>query len=195
MIKGDKNRSLLTIEAMTPEEVQNGGCRLTIRYSFVDAACGEMLVASTSKGVCYLVFVTDGREAVLAELKHLFPRAVYEMGTDAFQEKAVLALGGEVTTPIPLHLKGTDFQLKVWNELLKIPVGGVTSYGQIAAALQKLNACRAVGTAIGDNPVSVLIPCHRVLRKDGTLGGYHWGLERKVQLLDREKLRLQLIGH
>lgn len=191
MIKGNGNGGFLKVEAMTPNEVQNGGCRLTIRYSFVDAACGKMLVASTSKGVCYLAFVTDGHEAALAELKHLFPRATYEMGTDAFQEKTVLALEGEVTTPIPLHLKGTDFQLSVWNELLKIPMGSVTSYGKIATALQKPKAYRAVGTAIGDNPVSVLIPCHRVLRTDGALGGYHWGLERKIQLLDWEKLHAE----
>lgn len=191
MRKGVMNGSFLSVEAMTREEVQNGGCRLIIRYSFVEAACGEMLVASTPKGVCYLAFVTAGHEAVLAELKHLFPRAAYEMGTDAFQEKALLALDGRVDGLVPLHLKGTDFQLSVWNELLKIPAGSVTCYGKIAEALQKPKACRAVGTAVGDNPVSVLIPCHRVLRADGALGGYHWGLERKIRLLDREKLQTE----
>lgn len=191
MRKGVMNGSFLSVEAMTPDEVQKGGYHLTIRYSFVETACGEMLVASTSKGVCYLAFVTAGHEAVLAELKHLFPRATYEMGTDAFQEKALLALDGKVDGLVPLHLKGTDFQLSVWKELLKIPAGSVTSYGKIAEALQKPKACRAVGTAVGDNPVSVLIPCHRVLRTDGALGGYHWGLERKIRLLDREKLQTE----
>lgn len=191
MRKGVMNGSFLSVEAMTPDEVQKGGYHLTIRYSFVETACGEMLVASTSKGVCYLAFVTDGQETALAELKHLFPRATYEMGTDAFQEKALLALDGKVDGLVPLHLKGTDFQLSVWNELLKIPMGSVTCYGKIAAALQKPKACRAVGTAVGDNPVSVLIPCHRVLRTDGALGGYHWGLERKIRLLDREKLQTE----
>lgn len=191
MRKGVMNGSFLSVEAMTPDEVQKGGYHLTIRYSFAETACGEMLVASTSKGVCYLAFVTDGQETALAELKHLFPRATYEMGTDAFQEKALLALDGKVDGLVPLHLKGTDFQLSVWNELLKIPMGSVTCYGKIAAALQKPKACRAVGTAVGDNPVSVLIPCHRVLRTDGALGGYHWGLERKIRLLDREKLQTE----
>lgn len=191
MRKGVMNGSFLSVEAMTPDEVQKGGYHLTIRYSFAETACGEMLVASTSKGVCYLAFVTDGQETALAELKHLFPRATYEMGTDAFQEKALLALDGKVDGLVPLHLKGTDFQLSVWKELLKIPAGSVTSYGKIAEALQKPKACRAVGTAVGDNPVSVLIPCHRVLRTDGALGGYHWGLERKIRLLDREKLQTE----
>lgn len=188
---GETNERFISVEAMKPEEVKNGGCGLTIRYSFADASCGEMLLASTAKGVCYLAFVTDGHEAALAELKHLFPCATYEMGIDAFQEKALLALDGNVSGSIPLHLKGTDFQMNVWKELLKIPAGGVTSYGKIAEALQKPKACRAVGTAIGDNPVSVLIPCHRVLRADGALGGYHWGLERKIRLLEREKLQAE----
>lgn len=183
------NERFIAIEPMNPEEVKNGGCRLAIRYSFAEPACGEMLVASTSKGVCYLAFVTDGQEAALAELKHLFPRATYAMGTDVFQEKAIFALGDKVDGLVPLHLKGTDFQLSVWKELLKIPAGSVTSYGKIAEALQKPKACRAVGTAVGGNPVSVLIPCHRVLRTDGALGGYHWGLERKIRLLDSEKLQ------
>lgn len=188
---GETNERFISVEAMKPEEVKNGGCGLAIRYSFADASCGEMLLASTAKGVCYLAFVTDDHEAALAELKHLFPRATYEMGIDAFQEKALLVLDGNVSGSIPLHLKGTDFQMNVWKELLKIPAGGVTSYGKIAEALQKPKACRAVGTAIGDNPVSVLIPCHRVLRADGALGGYHWGLERKIRLLEREKLQAE----
>ena len=88
---------------------------------------------------------------------------------------------------VPLHLKGTEFQLRVWKELLNIPFGETTTYKDIAAALQTPKAFRAVGSAIGENPVSVLIPCHRVLRTDGALGGYHWGLERKVRLLEWEK--------
>lgn len=189
MKKGHVNGNFFTVEPMKQEEMGKGGCLLTIRYSFVNTVFGEMLIASTTKGVCYLAFVTNGQEAVMEELKHLFPRATYEVGTDASQEKAIIALSMdcEKSEGVLLHLKGTDFQLNVWAELLKIPVGGVTSYGKIAAALLKPKACRAVGTAVGDNPVSVLIPCHRVLRTDGALGGYHWGLDRKIQLLEYEK--------
>lgn len=189
MKKGCVNECFITVEPMKLEEMGKGGGLLTIRYTFVNTIFGEMLIASTAKGVCYLAFVVNGQEAVMAELKHRFPCATYEMGTDAFQEKAIIALAMDCNKPedVLLHLKGTDFQLSVWAELLKIPIGGVTSYGKVAAALQKPKACRAVGTAVGDNPVSVLIPCHRVLRTDGALGGYHWGLDYKIQLLDYEK--------
>ena len=109
--------------------------------------------------------------------------------TDEYQRKALAALSAdeENVETVPLHLKGTEFQLRVWKELLNIPFGETTTYKDIAAALQTPKAFRAVGSAIGENPVSVLIPCHRVLRTDGALGGYHWGLERKVRLLEWEK--------
>lgn len=183
------NGKFFTVKPMKQEEMGKGGCLLTISYSFVNTIFGEMLISSTSKGVCYLAFVTNGHEAVVEELKQLFPRAVYEERTDVFQRRAIDALSMDAVEvePVLLHLKGTEFQLNVWNELLKIPVGEVTSYGKIAAALQKPKACRAVGTAVGDNPVSVLIPCHRVLRTDGALGGYHWGLDNKIELLEYEK--------
>lgn len=184
------NSSFIKIKPMSAEQIGTGGRLLNIAYSFADTPLGEMLIASTSEGICYLAFVTDGREAVLEALKHLYPQAAYEQRMDDFQRKALIAIqGGEPdeTCIIPLHLKGTDFQLSVWKELLTIPSGTVTSYGKIARKLQKPKACRAVGSAVGDNPVSILIPCHRVVRSDGALGGYHWGLDRKVRLLDWEK--------
>lgn len=179
---------VISILPMTPEESGRGGAELTIHYDFVDTVHGELLIASTHKGVCYLAFVTQGQEAVLAELKQQFPRAVYRWQSDEWQERALAALPMDAACqhPVTLHLKGTDFQVSVWKELLKIPRGTVTSYGKIAVALQRPKACRAVGTAVGDNPVSILIPCHRVLRTDGALGGYHWGLERKIHLLECE---------
>ncbi|MCD8184868.1 MAG: methylated-DNA--[protein]-cysteine S-methyltransferase [Bacteroides sp.] len=150
---------------------------------------GEMLIGSTSQGVYYLAFVTEGRQAVLDEMTENFPGASFEEGTDETQQKALAALSmdKENIEIAPLHLKGSNFQLSVWKELLKIPLGETTTYAKIAAALQNPKACRAVGSAIGDNPVSVLIPCHRVVRTDGALGGYHWGLERKTLLLEWEK--------
>lgn len=161
----------------------------SIAYSFADTFLGEMLVASTSKGVCYMAFVTGSRDAALAEMTSRFPGTCFEEHTDEYQRKALNALSADKNNRdvVPLHLKGTDFQLRVWQELLKIPFGETATYSEIAAALQSPKACRAVGSAIGWNPVSVLIPCHRVLRTDGALGGYHWGLERKIQLLEWEK--------
>lgn len=183
------NSRFLRLLPMGAEESGSGGCKLSIAYSFVETLFGEMLVASTAKGVCYLAFVVESRDAVLLELKQLFPRASYGEGQDEWQQKAVEAVRAtdkEEVDVVTLHLKGTVFQLNVWRELLNIPWGTITSYGNIAQKLHKPRACRAVGTAVGDNPVSVLIPCHRVLRADGTLGGYHWGLERKMRLLKWE---------
>ena len=168
------NSRFLKVLPMSAEESGNGGRNLSIAYSFTETPFGEILMASTSKGICYLAFVTESRDAVLDELQQ---KTV----------NAVLSIDKENIDVLPLHLKGTEFQLSVWKELLNIPLGGITSYGKIAQKLQKPNACRAVGSAVGDNPVSVLIPCHRVLRTDGGLGGYHWGLERKVKLLEWEK--------
>mgnify|MGYP001661535010 CR=1 FL=1 len=184
------NSRFLKVLPMSAEESGNGGRNLNIAYSFTETPFGEILMASTSKGICYLAFVTESRDAVLDELKHIFPHAAYREHRDELQQKtvnAVLSIDKENIDVLPLHLKGTEFQLSVWKELLNIPLGGITSYGKIAQKLQKPNACRAVGSAVGDNPVSVLIPCHRVLRTDGGLGGYHWGLERKVKLLEWEK--------
>lgn len=185
-----QNEPLIRITKMRPEEVHHGGKALTIRYSYQSAPWGELLLAATVHGLCYLAFVTAGREEVLAELKQRFPNALYMPGYDAYQQQALaMALGqeSEATEVLPLHLTGTDFQLSVWAELLRIPIGATTSYGVLAQRLNRPKACRAVGTAVGSNPVSILIPCHRVLRASGALGGYHWGLDRKVALLAWEE--------
>lgn len=187
------NSRFVRLLPMTDEEAGRGGCNLSISYSFADTPFGEVLVASTSKGICYLAFVTVHRDVALQELTHFFPRATFEQRTVGFHKQAIEAFGTmdrRKTDMIPLHLKGTDFQLSVWQELLSIPLGEITSYGKIAQKLNKPKACRAVGTAVGDNPVSVLIPCHRVLRTDGALGGYHWGLQRKVKLLEWENIHI-----
>ncbi len=187
-------QKLLNERFVTIEPFAGGGDShklpgLIAGYSFAETFQGEMLVASTPEGVCYLAFVTGSRDASLAEMAAGFPGVRFEERTDEYQRRALAALSAdkENMEVVPLHLKGTDFQLRVWRELLKIPFGETATYKDIAAALQIPRACRAVGTAIGNNPVSVLIPCHRVLRTDGALGGYHWGLERKIQLLEWEE--------
>lgn len=193
MRKDCLNHRLVQLLPMSAEESGRGGSNLNIACSFAETPFGEMLTASTHKGICYLAFVSESRDAVLDELKRIFPRAACEQRAVDFHQKAmeaVRALDTEQPDTIALHLKGTDFQLSVWRELLNIPLGSITSYAKIAEKLQKPKACRAVGTAVGNNPVSVLIPCHRVLRADGALGGYHWGLERKVQLLEWEKTHI-----
>lgn len=184
-----KENQFVILKSRLPQEVKEGGKALTICYSYAATTLGELLIASTARGVCYLAFVTTTREAVLRELKNRFPRAHYQEQSDAYQQQALALVEREepaTTTPLPLHLTGTDFQLEVWSALLQIPFGATTSYGELAQKLNRERACRAVGTAVGQNPISILIPCHRVLRASGALGGYHWGLERKIALLGRE---------
>jgi AraC family transcriptional regulator of adaptative response/methylated-DNA-[protein]-cysteine methyltransferase len=182
------NDHLVTIESISPDECRSK--ELTIAYSFLNTPFGEALIASTSRGVCYLAF-SDDREQTLGELKAVFPHAGYDNRTDAYQQQTLPFFTDDWKNlkPIALHLKGTDFQLKVWKALLQIPPAGLTTYNEIARRLSKPKASRAVGTAVGSNPVSFLVPCHRVIRSDGKLGGYHWGLSRKVNMIDWEKER------
>ncbi len=175
------------IEGMTPGEYKNGGASLRIRYSFAASAFGPLLIASTAKGICCLSFADDA-DAALQGLRQDFPHAHYEAGTDTLQQKALAIFQRDWngTDRIKLHLKGTDFQLKVWQALLRVPMGRVSSYGHIATSLCRPKASRAVGSAVGSNPVAFLIPCHRVIQSTGTLGQYHWGSNRKTAMIGWE---------
>ena len=170
---------------MTPSAWVNGGRGAAIHWAVVDTSLGQMLVAATAKGVCRLSF-GEGHEA----LERRFPEAELVEGGDEFE--ALLAkVVAAVETPgdfshIPLDVKGTAFQEAVWRELRKIPLGETRTYAELAAAVGKPKAVRAAGSANGSNHVSVLIPCHRVIRTGGGLGGYAWGLEIKRKLLEKE---------
>jgi AraC family transcriptional regulator of adaptative response/methylated-DNA-[protein]-cysteine methyltransferase len=170
---------------MTPSAWKNGGAGAVIRWAMVATSLGDMLVAATSKGICRLSFDED--EGALADR---FPKAEI-LPADAAMAKlakgAVAAVENPARMPdLPLDVAGTAFQEAVWQELRRIPVGETRSYADIAAAIGKPKAVRAAGSANGANNVAVLIPCHRVVRSDGTLGGYAYGLERKAKLLERE---------
>ena len=171
---------------MTASAWKNGGKGADIFWTNVQTSLGPMLVATTVKGVCCLSF-DEGEE----ELRGRFPKAQLHQGGEAFE--ALLAkVTAAVEKPgashtIPLDVQGTAFQEGVWRELQKIPAGETRSYSDIAAAIGKPKAVRAVGSANGANNVAVLIPCHRVVRSDGTMGGYAYGLEIKRKLLAREK--------
>ena len=171
----------VNIEGMTPGEYKNGGESLSINYSFAESPFGEIFVASTSKGVCCMEFA-DNHEIAFNSLLQKFPNAKFSQIVDKIQQNALFIFTQDWSKlkEIKLHLKGTDFQLKVWDALLKIPMGGLTTYGDIATEINNPKACRAVGTAIGENPVAFLIPCHRVIRSSGALGNYHWGEIRKT---------------
>lgn len=178
----------ISIEAMTPAEFRKGGAALNIRYSFLDTPFGQVIVASTPKGICHLAFCIDPTLA-LSELRSRFPAALYSEETTETHLQAIqpICTAIEAKAPIHLHIKGSPFQLKVWEALLKIPTGYLTSYGQIAKHTGDAKASRAAGTAIGANPIAYLIPCHRVIRSSGLLGGYRWGLDCKEALLAWEK--------
>ena len=173
----------IKLEGMSPAEYKNGGKNLLINYSYYETHFGRMLVASTHKGICYMGFVYD-----LSELSNRFPEATLKEKKDSIQTDAVsfYTQDWKDLKQIKLHLKGTDFQLKVWETLLKIPLGKLTTYGSIASQIDKPKASRAVGTAIGCNPVGFLIPCHRVIRSNGETGGYMWGDERKSAMIGWE---------
>jgi AraC family transcriptional regulator of adaptative response/methylated-DNA-[protein]-cysteine methyltransferase len=171
---------------MAPSAWAKGGAGVTINWAVVPTTLGAMLVAATDKGVCRLSF-GETRE----DLAAVFPKAELVEGGAEFSgllKRVVAAVetpGG--TMDIPLDVKGTAFQEAVWRELLKIPAGETRSYSELAAAVGKPRAVRAAGSANGANHVSVLIPCHRVLRRDGSVGGYAWGTDIKEELLKRER--------
>lgn len=177
----------IKIEGMTPAEYKNGGQKLLINYSFMASPFGEMVVASTEKGICHMAFIEDKNEGKEV-LKKRFPNAVYRLESNAMQEQAALIFQQDWTqlNSIKLHLKGTPFQLKVWETLLKVPMGRLATYGTIAHQIGKTKASRAVGTAIGSNPVAFLIPCHRVIRASGESKGYMWGNTRKSAIIGWE---------
>lgn len=180
----------VNIEGMTPGEYKNGGHQLLINYSFADSPFGEILVASTPKGICHLSFVKS-QDLSLFQLKEEFPNATFNRFQDQNQKNTLLIFSHDwnKTNEIRLHLKATPFQLKVWETLIKIPEGNLTSYGQIANNIENPNASRAVGTAISENPIAFLIPCHRVIRSTGEFGEYRWGATKKVALIGWEAAR------
>ncbi|MEM7721874.1 MAG: bifunctional helix-turn-helix domain-containing protein/methylated-DNA--[protein]-cysteine S-methyltransferase [Pseudomonadota bacterium] len=172
----------LTWEAMSPGDYAKGGAGLTIRWGWFDSPFGAALVMGTDKGICGMGFAAEtGPEPTMADLRSRWPAAHYVEDPMALREMAEAAFGG--AGEARLHLIGAPFQIKVWEALLTIPSGQVTTYSEIARVIGNPKASRAVGTAVGRNPVSWLIPCHRALRKSGGLGGYHWGLPVKRAML------------
>jgi AraC family transcriptional regulator, regulatory protein of adaptative response / methylated-DNA-[protein]-cysteine methyltransferase len=181
----------ISIEGMTPGEFKNGGENLKINYSFAESPFGEILVASTVRGICFLAFA-DYREKVFQQLVEHFPKAALVQMVDMHQQNALYIFTHDWSKldQVKLHLKGSEFQLKVWQALLKIPFGALSTYGSIAGKIEKPNASRAVGTAIGSNPVAYLIPCHRVIQSSGLVGGYMWGPVRKTAIIGWEASKL-----
>jgi AraC family transcriptional regulator of adaptative response/methylated-DNA-[protein]-cysteine methyltransferase len=175
-------------EAMSPGEYARGGEGLEVAWGWFETPFGPALAMGTDRGLCGLAFAAEtGREAAMADLRARWPKAGFIEAPERLRAWVEGAFRGGETR---LHLIGAPFQIKVWEALLTVPSGHVTTYSDIAAAIGRPKAVRAVGTAVGRNPVSFLIPCHRALQKAGGLGGYHWGLGIKRAMLAWEAARL-----
>ncbi len=188
----------VSIEAVTPGEFKTRGAGLEIRYGFHATPFGECLLAATERGICNLLFVLDDdREGILREVRKKWPGAAFiekPQATRDYIERIFGAPNQSNGARLPVFLKGTNFQIKVWEALLTIPSGSVVAYEELASRAGNSRATRAVGTAVGQNPVAFVIPCHRVIRKIGAFGGYHGGVERKRAMLAWEAARAQNSG-
>lgn len=175
---------------MTPGQYKSGGTGMNISYAIGDSSLGKILVAATERGIC-AIFLDNDADPMVADLRQRFPKASIGPAGEDFAETvakvAAFAENPKNGIDLPLDLRGTAFQLRVWNALRDIPPGKTTTYGEIAKQIGAPDAVRAVGTACGANHVSLVVPCHRVIGKDGKLTGYRWGVERKKKLLDRER--------
>lgn len=171
---------IVTLDAMTPGELKLLGRGTRIQYGFTDTPFGRALIATTARGVCHLVFVEAGREkAAVRDLSEHWPGATLEQ-----DDEHALAIAREIwkgagKSAVKVNVAGTNFQLKVWQALIELGARSKTTYSEVASAVGNGSGMRAVGNAVGANPVAWLIPCHNVLRKDGSLGSYHWGEDRK----------------
>ena len=170
-------------EAMSPGDYAQGGAGLTIYWGWFDSPFGPALVMGTERGICGMAFGSEmGPEEAFVDLERRWPKATYVEAPEKLRPWAEVAFGRQAGDA-PLYLIGAPFQIKVWEALLRVPSGQVTTYSEIARVIGHPKAVRAVGTAVGRNPISWLIPCHRALRKSGGLGGYHWGLPVKRAML------------
>jgi AraC family transcriptional regulator of adaptative response/methylated-DNA-[protein]-cysteine methyltransferase len=186
----------VTHEAMSPGEWKTGGVGLTVSWGFHSSPFGRALVMATPRGLCGLAFADTGREPeaeALADMTRRWPNAVFEENvglTAPIAARVFDPAEWSADRPLRVVMIGTDFEIRVWETLLSIPLGRATTYGRIAAHIGKPTASRAVGAAVGKNPMSFVVPCHRVMGSTGALTGYHWGLTRKRAMLGWEAGRL-----
>jgi AraC family transcriptional regulator of adaptative response/methylated-DNA-[protein]-cysteine methyltransferase len=181
---------------MTPSIYRTGGAGESVAYAFRNTALGPLLMAATDRGVCFAQFGRD-EKALIEQLQAEFPRAAVRESSatqspelDAWIRALEAHVAGTAPRPnVPLDLRGTAFQIRVWRFLLDVPEGDVLSYSEVASGIGAPKAVRAAATACSANRIAVLVPCHRVLRSDGGLGGYRWGLERKRVLIDHERAK------
>jgi len=180
----------VTHEAMTPGDYRNRGAGLTMAYGFHPSPFGQVLIMATDKGLAGLGFADPGKEEeALQDMSGRWPAADLRLDQEAtafYARRVFDPAKWRRDQPLNIVMIGTDFEIRVWQTLLKIPMGQATTYSDVAASIGRPRASRAVGTAVGHNPLSFVVPCHRVLAKGGKLGGYHWGLTRKRAILGWE---------
>lgn len=183
-----RHSEFVKIIAMQSTDYNNRFQNLTLYYSFADSPFGGLIIANNEAGICYLAF-EDSRDKAKDTMAKHFPNATFHLKSNDMQRNCLSIFNfkwNELQT-INLYIKGTDFQIGVWNALLDIPISNIATYGEIANIIGDPKASRAVGTAIGDNPIAYIIPCHRVVRADGKIGNYMWGQEIKRNILSFER--------
>ncbi len=174
----------IKIEAMTPAEYGNNGALLAIEYNTYETLFGPILIANTPRGICYMAFF-ESENDTFKHLQAKFSQAKFVKKINPIHQDALNFINKKIqpNQPFAMHIKGTEFQLKVWQALLMLPQGNLSTYGQLAANMGQAKAARAIGTAIGSNPIAYLIPCHRVIQATGHIGGYMWGPNKKATIL------------
>ena len=183
----------VSLEAATPGEIKEGGAGMEIRWGVAPSALGLCLLGESSRGICLLSFVESAPSP--QTVRAIWPRAEW-FRDDVFAAQRLAGIfekpdGSEPVSTLRAWVKGSAFQVQVWRALLALPSGSLSTYGRIAEAIRRPGAARAVGTAVGSNPVAILIPCHRVIRETGAISGYRWGVGRKRAILALEGVRLQ----
>ncbi|MBD5780945.1 methylated-DNA--[protein]-cysteine S-methyltransferase [Pelagicoccus sp. NFK12] len=172
------------LEGATPGEIKSGGAEWEIRVGFADTPFGEACVAESPRGICHLSFLEGGdREVAWEKIRGEWPAAALAKDDERAAELLAGVFSGEPGKGLRALVRGTDFQVRVWQALIQVPAGSLVSYGQLAAAIGKPEASRAVGTAVGRNELAFLIPCHRVIRETGVIGNYRWGRDRKRAII------------
>jgi AraC family transcriptional regulator of adaptative response/methylated-DNA-[protein]-cysteine methyltransferase len=182
----------VNIEAVTPKEYKTKGKGISIEYGLHNTPFGHCIIAVTERGICSLNFIPDKADNIIGELKKEWENASIQNNQKRTKEFAEIIFDRSGRRNLKLFIRGTKFQIKVWEALLKIPFGSVTNYQAISHSIKIPGAVRAVGSAIGNNPVAYVIPCHRVIRREGLVGQYHWGADRKAAIIGWEKSMLAL---
>ena len=180
----------ISLEAATPGEVKSGGKGFVIRFGLAETPFGRWLVADNGRGICHVAFVDDDERAVISALRAQWWSAEFVRDDQVAKDLVSIAFSPQAQgTTLRAYVRGTDFQVRVWRALLEIPVGGLVSYGRLASFIGHARASRAVGTAVGQNALAYLIPCHRVIRDTGIVGQYRWGTVRKRAMIGRESTK------